>query len=131
MVRERGQFEEQGVQVRVGDGHCRCAYVLRGARRRRSDGGGVHAGCRERHHLGRDGSRGQAKAVHGGEDARLVHARAGGPGGRLHEQQDAIVAQAGVTDMVAERYGQQRNNPLAQVVQFTCPCGQVGNGGAL
>ena len=131
IVRKRGQFEEQSPQVRIGDGHRRCADALRGTRRRRSYGGGVPVGCRDRHHLGCDGCRGQAKAAHRGEDAGLVHAGAGGPGGRLDQQQDAVVAQADMTDVLAQWRGQQRNNSLAQVVKFACPCSQIGDRRAL
>ena len=84
-------------------------------------------GCRDRHHLGRDGSRGQAKVAHGGEDAGLIHACAGRPSGRFDQQQDAIIAQADMTDVLAQWRRQQRNNPLAQVVKFTCPGGQIGD----
>ena len=131
IVRKCGQFEEQSPQVRIGDGHRRRADTLRGTRRRRSYGGGVPVGCRDRHHLGCDGCRGQAKAAHGGEDAGLIHACPGGPGGRLDQQQDAVIAQADMTDMFAQWGGQQRNNSLAQVVNLTCPGSQIGNRRAL
>jgi hypothetical protein len=36
-----------------------------------------------------------------------------------------------VTDMLTQWRGQQRNNPLAQVVKFTCPGSQIGNRRAL
>jgi hypothetical protein len=32
-----------------------------------------------------------------------------------------------MTDVLAQWRRQQRNNPLAQVVKFTCPGGQVGD----
>jgi hypothetical protein len=36
-----------------------------------------------------------------------------------------------MTDVPAQWNGQQRNNPLAQVVKFACPRSQVGNRGTL
>ncbi len=69
--------------------------------------------------------------MYGRKDVRLLHARARCPYGRLDQQQDAVIAHAGVLDVVTERDGQQRDDPLAQKINFTRPRGKVGDGRAL
>jgi murein DD-endopeptidase MepM/ murein hydrolase activator NlpD len=65
--------------------------------------------------------------MYGGKDARLVHACARGPDGRFHQQQQAVVAQAGKTDVFAQRRRQVWNNSLACEVNFACTCRQIGD----
>ena len=127
-----GELKEQRTQFWIGDG-CRCrAQASRDAGcYRRRGGGAARDGCLEWRHFGRDGTRGQSEGMHGGKDARLVHACARGPGGRFDQQQDAVVAQAGEGDVFAQRGRQQRNNSLAQLVNVTGLGRQLGDRAAL
>lgn len=121
---ERPQF---GVGSRVG-GSAQGACCGRGE----PEGYGVVAWrCREWYHPCGHGRRRQPDGVQGLQDAGLIQAGAGSPGRRFNQQQDAIVAQAGVPHVFAQRCRQRGNQSLAQAVNVAGPRRKVGNGRAL
>lgn len=130
-VDQFGQLKEQGAQIGIGHGGGSGAEVFRGARRGVTGRYAVDGGCRDRHHLGGDGSGCKAEAACGVKHLPLFHPDAAGPRGRFDQQQDAVVAQRDVLDVLTERRGQQRQQPLAQGIEFTRPCGQIGERRAL
>lgn len=121
-----GQGDEHCTQFGISHGFRGCPQVFGGVARGWPDSVRLRAGRLDRYHFGGDGGRRQAKSARSVEDATLIHADASGPDGRFDQQQDAVVAQGGVLDVVAERRGQLRDEPSAQHIEFARTCGEVG-----
>ena len=129
-LRASGEFQQQGVQSRIGN----CPGGRTDAVGARGRGRGTHLGVPgflEWQHPGRDGCHGEAHGAGRGKGLGLFHACARDPGGRFDQQQQTVVVQPRKGDVVAQRCGQRLDDAPAQLVGVATPGGQFGYRAAL